>query len=112
MVVYQKILSCVDCQTSLMTHKFNYLYDGIFLDCRKCILVIKNTQLKSGQAKSKISKRNNKSTNVSQNDSIRLANEGSLMNTMPSTLDFWFELLCRRGTALALCTVFMNISKP
>lgn len=42
-----------------------------------CILVIKNTLLKSGQAKNKISKCNNKSTNVSQNDSVRLANEGT-----------------------------------
>lgn len=43
---------------------------------------------------SKTSKHNNKSTNISQNDSVRLANEDALMNTMPSILDFCFELLC------------------
>lgn len=41
----------------------------------------------------KISKHNT-STNISQHDSVRLANEGTLMNTMPSILDFCFELLC------------------
>lgn len=101
-VVYQNML-CAGCQTSLMTHKCNYLSDGIFLDCRKC-LAIKNTLLKLGQEKSKISKQNNKSTNISQNDSVRLVNEGAL--------DFCFELLCRRGTALPLCAGSMNISKP
>lgn len=101
-VVYQNIL-CAGCQTSLMPHKCNYLYDGTFLDCRKC-LAIKNTLLKLGQAKSKIWKRNNRSTNISQNDSVRLANGGAL--------DFCFELLCRRGTALPLCAGSMNISKP
>lgn len=38
--------------------------------------------------------KHNKSTNVSQNDSVRLANEDALMNTMPSVLDSCFELLC------------------
>lgn len=49
--------------------------------------------LKPGQAMGKTSK-HNKSTNVSQNDSVRLANEDALMNTMPSVLDSCFELLC------------------
>lgn len=66
----------------------------IYFYCRKYIFVIKTTLLKPGQAMSKASKHNNKSTNVSPNDSVRLANEGTLMNTMPSILDFCFELLC------------------
>lgn len=67
---------------------------SVFLDCRNFgILVIKNTLLKSGQAKSKISKRNNKNTNVSQNDSVRLANEGALMNAKHSLFLFWAIVL-------------------
>lgn len=106
-----KILLFAGCQASLMTHTIIQIFNFIFLDCRKCILIIKNTLLKSGQAKSKISKCNNRSTNVSQNGSVRPANEGTL-NTMLSTLDFCFEVLCCCGTALALCAISMNISKP
>lgn len=82
-----------------------------FLIAENVFLIIKNTLFKSGQAKSKISKCNNRSTNVSQNGSVRPANEGTL-NTMLSTLDFCFEVLCCCGTALALCAISMNISKP